>query len=84
MARVAHQEWNADFHSRLNAVLALRGINQRELASACGVSQGFVSLMCKGRKKPGKPVTLLLMVHLGPEHWAYVTAKSDALSPGQV
>lgn len=75
------QEWNPDFHCRLSAVLALREISRADLAKACGVSQGFVSLMCKGKKTPGRPVELLLSAHLGPDHWRYVVAQSDVLSP---
>lgn len=75
------QEWNPDFHCRLSAVLALREINRSELAKRCGVSKPFITKMCKGQKTPGKPVELLLQSILGPEHWRYVVAQTDVLSP---
>ena len=73
------QTWNPDFHARLNAVLAVRRVKKSDLAASLGVSRAFVSLMCRGKKTPGKPVTLLLRGRLGEADWSYVTAQTDEL-----
>ena len=76
------QNWNPDFHARLNAVLAVRRIKKSDLAASLGVSKAFVSLMCRGAKTPGKPVTILLRGRLGEADWSYLTAQTDTLPTG--